>query len=250
MPRSYSSQKKVSGSPKAILRSRTRLCIQSSEDQATVVKPVTPRKGLRVPTKQEVGEIGDQTSGVSLRILLPRGRMGLLFQGSAPLRFPSLHATLENGWYSCAQQGAWVDTAVHSRGVHTQCLVLIGSRWLWPTGLGILLGMTLGNENLEMWTLTQDKECDLTGYLRVKLQYKNRLQYMVTGRAPKRVPVPKSQGSPGAALTSHPRYVSPNVIMTLSILVYHITKCISGSPSTGSLLLHRPLTYIHMAFSL
>ncbi|KAH0513285.1 Interleukin-34 [Microtus ochrogaster] len=38
--------------------------------------------------------------------------------------------------------------------------------------------MTLGNENLEMWTLTQDKECDLTGYLRVKLQYKNWLQYM------------------------------------------------------------------------
>ncbi|EGW04120.1 Interleukin-34 [Cricetulus griseus] len=29
-----------------------------------------------------------------------------------------------------------------------------------------------------MWTLTQDKECDLTGYLRVKLQYRNRLQYM------------------------------------------------------------------------
>ncbi|KAL6061789.1 hypothetical protein STEG23_022377 [Scotinomys teguina] len=45
-------------------------------------------------------------------------------------------------------------------------------------GLEILLGMALGNENLEMWTLTQDKECDLTGYLRVKLQYKNRLQYM------------------------------------------------------------------------
>ena len=68
-------------------------------------------------------------------------------------------------------------------GVHT-VLGLIGSRWLWPTGLGILLGMTLGNENLEMWTLTQDKECDLTGYLRVKLQYKNRLQYLVMGRAP------------------------------------------------------------------
>ncbi|XP_038168806.1 interleukin-34 isoform X1 [Arvicola amphibius] len=51
-----------------------------------------------------------------------------------------------------------------------------GLAWLYC--LGILLGMTLGNENLEMWTLTQDKECDLTGYLRVKLQYKNRLQYM------------------------------------------------------------------------
>ncbi|CAO2609952.1 Il34 [Lemmus lemmus] len=51
-----------------------------------------------------------------------------------------------------------------------------GLAWLYC--FGILLGMTLGNENLEMWTLTQDKECDLTGYLRVKLQYKNRLQYM------------------------------------------------------------------------
>lgn len=51
-----------------------------------------------------------------------------------------------------------------------------GLAWLYC--LGILLGMTLGNKNLEMWTLTQDKECDLTGYLRVKLQYKNRLQYM------------------------------------------------------------------------
>lgn len=73
--------------------------------------------------------------------------------------------------------------------------VLTGSCWVWPTGLEIfLLGMALGNENLEMWTLTQDKECDLTGYLRVKLQYKNRLQYMVTRRAPhgSLVPSPKA----------------------------------------------------------
>uniref|UniRef100_A0A8C2LHQ1 Interleukin 34 n=1 Tax=Cricetulus griseus TaxID=10029 RepID=A0A8C2LHQ1_CRIGR len=51
-----------------------------------------------------------------------------------------------------------------------------GLAWLYC--LGILLGLALGNQNLEMWTLTQDKECDLTGYLRVKLQYRNRLQYM------------------------------------------------------------------------
>ncbi|XP_052022957.1 interleukin-34 isoform X3 [Apodemus sylvaticus] len=48
----------------------------------------------------------------------------------------------------------------------------------WFYCLGILLDVALGNENLEIWTLTQDKECDLTGYLRGKLQYKNRLQYM------------------------------------------------------------------------
>lgn len=69
-------------------------------------------------------------------------------------------------------------------GVQTQCLGLIGSFWVCPTGLGILLDVALGNKNLEIWTLTQDKECDLTGYLRGKLQYKNRLQYMVTRRAP------------------------------------------------------------------
>ncbi|XP_034378197.1 interleukin-34 isoform X2 [Arvicanthis niloticus] len=51
-----------------------------------------------------------------------------------------------------------------------------GLAWLYC--LGILLDVALGNENLEIWTLTQDKECDLTGYLRGKLQYKNRLQYM------------------------------------------------------------------------
>ncbi|XP_008833201.1 interleukin-34 [Nannospalax galili] len=51
-----------------------------------------------------------------------------------------------------------------------------GLAWLYC--LGILLGMALGNENLEVWTVTQEKECDVTGYLRVKLQYKNRLQYM------------------------------------------------------------------------
>lgn len=51
-----------------------------------------------------------------------------------------------------------------------------GLSWLYC--LGVLLGVALGNENLEMWTLAQDKECDLTGYLRVKLQYRNRLQYM------------------------------------------------------------------------
>ncbi|GAB1293654.1 Interleukin-34 [Apodemus speciosus] len=59
----------------------------------------------------------------------------------------------------------------------TQCTIMPwGLAWLYC--LGILLDVALGNENLEIWTLTQEKECDLTGYLRGKLQYKNRLQYM------------------------------------------------------------------------
>ncbi|XP_073911802.1 interleukin-34 isoform X5 [Castor canadensis] len=48
----------------------------------------------------------------------------------------------------------------------------------WLHYLGILLGMALRSDSLEVWSLTQNKECDVTGYLRVKLQYKNRLQYM------------------------------------------------------------------------
>ncbi|XP_008567939.1 PREDICTED: interleukin-34 [Galeopterus variegatus] len=48
----------------------------------------------------------------------------------------------------------------------------------WLRYLGILLGMTLGNEGLEVWPLTRNEECAVTGFLRDKLQYKNRLQYM------------------------------------------------------------------------
>ncbi|XP_039077485.1 interleukin-34 isoform X2 [Hyaena hyaena] len=48
----------------------------------------------------------------------------------------------------------------------------------WLHYLGILLGMALGNEDLEMWPLTQSDECAVTGFLRDKLQYRNRLQYM------------------------------------------------------------------------
>ncbi|XP_011225474.1 interleukin-34 isoform X2 [Ailuropoda melanoleuca] len=48
----------------------------------------------------------------------------------------------------------------------------------WLHYLGILLGMALGNEGLEMWPLTQTEECAITGFLRDKLQYRNRLQYM------------------------------------------------------------------------
>ncbi|XP_075851900.1 interleukin-34 isoform X2 [Microcebus murinus] len=46
----------------------------------------------------------------------------------------------------------------------------------WLRYLGILLGMAL--EGLEVWSLTQREECAVTGFLRDKLQYKNRLQYM------------------------------------------------------------------------
>ncbi|KAM6176266.1 interleukin-34 isoform 4-T4 [Erethizon dorsatum] len=48
----------------------------------------------------------------------------------------------------------------------------------WLHYFGILLGVALGNEGLEVWPLTQNKECAVTGFLRDKLQYKNRLQYM------------------------------------------------------------------------
>ncbi|XP_022367307.1 interleukin-34 isoform X3 [Enhydra lutris kenyoni] len=52
--------------------------------------------------------------------------------------------------------------------------------------LGILLGMALGNEGLEMWPLTQTEECAVTGFLRDKLQYRNRLQYMQRARVSQR----------------------------------------------------------------
>ncbi|XP_032140320.1 interleukin-34 isoform X2 [Sapajus apella] len=48
----------------------------------------------------------------------------------------------------------------------------------WLRYLGILLSVALGNEHLEMWPLTQSEECTVTGFLRDKLQYRNRLQYM------------------------------------------------------------------------
>lgn len=65
-----------------------------------------------------------------------------------------------------------------------QCGLLMCSSWAWSTDLGILLGMALGNQGLEVWPLTQSKECAITGSLRDKLQYRNRLQYMVTTWAP------------------------------------------------------------------
>ncbi|XP_054434998.1 interleukin-34 [Pteronotus mesoamericanus] len=48
----------------------------------------------------------------------------------------------------------------------------------WLHYLGILLGMALGDQGLEVWPVTQSKECAITGFLRDKLQYKNRLHYM------------------------------------------------------------------------
>lgn len=129
-----------------------------------------------------------------------------------------------------------VDTAVHTRqSADTQCLVLTGSHWVCPTGLGVLLGVALGNENLQMWTLAQDKECDLTGYLRVKLQYKNRLQYMVTGRGPSGslFPSPKAHLDQ-CSLPPHV-HVSPKVAGTPSTFLYHMTMCVRVSPTTISL---------------
>ncbi|XP_036131244.1 interleukin-34 [Molossus molossus] len=48
----------------------------------------------------------------------------------------------------------------------------------WLHYLGILLGMALGSQGLAVWPLAQHEECATTGFLRDKLQYRNRLQYM------------------------------------------------------------------------
>lgn len=62
--------------------------------------------------------------------------------------------------------------------------VRVAHVFLLDTDLGILLGMALGNQGLEVWPLTPSEECAITGFLRDKLQYRNRLQYMVTMWAP------------------------------------------------------------------
>ena len=59
--------------------------------------------------------------------------------------------------------------------------------------------MALGNQGLEMWPLTQNEECAVTGFLRDKLQYRNRLQYMVTVQAAPCSPS-RALGSQGAGL--------------------------------------------------
>lgn len=48
----------------------------------------------------------------------------------------------------------------------------------WLHYLGLLLGVALGDEGLEVWPAAQRQECAVTGFLRDKLQYRNRLQYM------------------------------------------------------------------------
>lgn len=59
--------------------------------------------------------------------------------------------------------------------------LLTCSCWAWSTDLSILLGMALGDQGLE--------ECAVTGILREKLQYRNRLQYMVTSGHPPAQPL-------------------------------------------------------------
>ncbi|XP_054552965.1 interleukin-34 isoform X2 [Talpa occidentalis] len=48
----------------------------------------------------------------------------------------------------------------------------------WLHYLGLLLGMALGTEGSEVWPTALGQECTVTGFLREKLQYRNRLQYM------------------------------------------------------------------------
>ena len=86
------------------------------------------------------------------------------------------------------RKGRRVLTAHRRSSVKQQ--VLTCSCWVRPADLGILLGMALGNEGLEPWPLTQSDECAVTGFLRDKLQYRNRLQYMVPS-GPRRVLFPR-----------------------------------------------------------
>ncbi|OWK16056.1 IL34, partial [Cervus elaphus hippelaphus] len=74
------------------------------------------------------------------------------------------------------REGRRVLTAHRRSSVKQQ--VLTCSCWVRPADLGILLGLALGNEGLEPWPLTQSDACAVTGFLRDKLQYQNRLQYM------------------------------------------------------------------------
>lgn len=72
--------------------------------------------------------------------------------------------------------------------------------------------MALGNEGLEPWPLTQSDECAVTGFLRDKLQYRNRLQYMVP-LGPRRVlfPRPLAHGTKGPGVMPLPGLASaPN----------------------------------------
>lgn len=104
-------------------------------------------------------------------------------------------------WWPHWEPGAW-------------CQVLTSSHCLWSTDLGILLGMTLGNEGPEVWPLAHSKDCMVTGFLRDKLQYRNRLQYMVTTRALALPPSPglSSWGGGGglwASLTAFLQHTHP-----------------------------------------
>ena len=84
---------------------------------------------------------------------------------------------------TCDWKREVVSTALHTRAVWEPRRWLTCSCCVRSTDLGILLGMALGNEGLEVWPLTRSEACAITGFLRDKLQYRNRLQYMVTTSA-------------------------------------------------------------------
>lgn len=136
----------------------------------------------------------------------------------------------------CTQvrEGRRVLTAHRRSSVKQQ--VLTCSCWVRPADLGILLGLALGNEGLEPWPLTQSDACAVTGFLRDKLQYQNRLQYMVPSgprrvlfpmgpcpslawRQPRARPAPRTHPEPGLRCLSLPlpavRRPSPASHLTL-----------------------------------
>ncbi|KAK2085428.1 hypothetical protein P7K49_036728 [Saguinus oedipus] len=103
-----------------------------------------------------------QTPGKAFQILFPHPHPHHIFPNSACHLREQMMVTRLWTWWT-----VWM-----------RCRVLMCPCRMWSTDLGILLSMALGNEHLEMWPLTQREECTVTGFLRDKLQYRNRLQYM------------------------------------------------------------------------
>uniref|UniRef100_A0A2K6G632 Selenoprotein F/M domain-containing protein n=1 Tax=Propithecus coquereli TaxID=379532 RepID=A0A2K6G632_PROCO len=89
----------------------------------------------------------------------------------------------------------------------------------WLRYLGILLGMAL--EGLEVWSLTQREECAVTGFLRDKLQYRNRLQYMDVEGSPKVEAVLSLLNTPGLSL----KLVRPKALLDNCFRVMELLYC-------------------------
>nr|XP_054309739.1 interleukin-34 isoform X4 [Pongo pygmaeus] len=110
--------------------------------------------------------------------------------------------------------------------------------------LGIFLGMALGNEPLEMWPLTQSEECTVTGFLRDKLQYRSRLQYMQRALVSERelrylwvlVSLSATESVQDVLLEGHPSWKYLQEVQTLLLNVQQGLMDVEVSPKVESVL--------------